>query len=101
MKRILAFDLDGTLAASKSPMTDTMAQLLNNLLDHFHICVISGGNFAQFDKQMLANIKAEPIKLAKLHLMPTCGTRYYKYDVAKSDWEKVDRKSTRLNSSHT
>ena len=38
---------------------------------------------------MLANLKAEPIKLEKLHLMPTCGTRYYKYDVAKNSWEKV------------
>lgn len=89
MKKVLAFDLDGTLAASKSPMSDTMAQLLNNLLDHFHICVISGGKFAQFEKQMLANLKVEPIKLEKLHLMPTCGTRYYKYDVAKNVWEQV------------
>ena len=65
MKKVLAFDLDGTLAASKSPMTDTMAALLDNLLDHFHICVISGGKFAQFEKQMLASLKAEPIKLEK------------------------------------
>ena len=89
MKKVLAFDLDGTLAASKSPMTDTMAALLDNLLDHFHICVISGGKFAQFEKQMLASLKAESIKLEKLHLMPTCGTRYYKYEVAKKAWEQI------------
>ena len=38
---------------------------------------------------MLASLKAEPIKLEKLHLMPTCGTRYYKYEVAKKAWEQI------------
>lgn len=89
MKKVLAFDLDGTLAESKSAMNDHVAELLDALLDHFHVCVISGGKFGQFEKQLLANLKVEPIKLEKLHLMPTCGTRYYKYDVAKSEWEQV------------
>lgn len=89
MKKVIAFDLDGTLAASKSPLEDTMAEALSQLLDHFHICVISGGKFEQFQKQLLANLKVEPFKLEKLHLMPTCGTRYYKYDVSSSDWEQV------------
>lgn len=89
MKKVLAFDLDGTLAESKSAMNDHVAELLDALLDHFHVCVISGGKFAQFEKQLLSNLKVEPIKLEKLHLMPTCGTRYYKYDVAKTEWEQV------------
>ncbi len=89
MKKVIAFDLDGTLAASKSALTDQMAELLNQLLDKFHVCVISGGKFGQFEMQLLANLKAEPSKLKKLHLMPTCGTRYYVYDTAKSGWKKV------------
>lgn len=89
MKKVIAFDLDGTLAESKSAITDSMAGLLNQLLDKFHVCVISGGKFGQFEKQLLANLKAEPAKLERLHLMPTCGTRYYVYDLASADWKQV------------
>lgn len=88
-KKIIAFDLDGTLAESKSPMADEMGEVLGELLDTFQVCVISGGNFAQFEKQLLANLKADPIKLEALHLMPTCGTRYYRYELIKKDWNLV------------
>lgn len=90
MKRqVIAFDLDGTLAPSKSPLPDRMAEALDNLLEKYHVCVISGGKFGQFEKQLLANLKADPAKLERLHLMPTCGTRYYKFDLAQGEWKKV------------
>lgn len=89
MKKVIAFDLDGTLAASKSQLSDRMSDAMNRLLDHFQVCVISGGKFEQFHKQLLSNLQASPDKLEKLHLMPTCGTRYYTYDLAKKDWQKV------------
>jgi phosphomannomutase len=88
-RKIIAFDLDGTLAESKSALADEMAEILNELLAHFQVCVISGGKFEQFDKQLLANLKADPIKLEALHLMPTCGTRYYKYDTVTANWQNV------------
>lgn len=88
-RKIIAFDLDGTLAESKSPLPDEMAEILDELLGHFQVCVISGGKFEQFQKQLLANLKADPIKLEALHLMPTCGTRYYRYDVVQAEWQKV------------
>lgn len=88
-KKVIAFDLDGTLAPSKSPLPDRMGEALDKLLDHYHVCVISGGKFGQFEKQLLANLKAGPANLERLHLMPTCGTRYYKFDAATKDWEKI------------
>lgn len=88
MKKLIAFDLDGTLAASKSPVTDTMVELLNQLLDKFQVCVISGGRFEQFEKQLLSKLN-DPLRLGRLHIMPTCGTRYYKYDSARGEWEKI------------
>ena len=88
-RRVIAFDLDGTLAPSKSPMPDRMSEMLNMLLDYYHVCVISGGRFEQFKKQLLSNLNADPGRLERLHLMPTCGTRYYKYDIARGEWEKV------------
>jgi phosphomannomutase len=89
MKKVIAFDLDGTLAASKSPLTDRMAEVFSRLLDRFEVCVISGGKFEQFDKQLLSGLNADPGKLERLHLMPTCGTRYYTYSLTDHDWKKV------------
>lgn len=87
-KKLIAFDLDGTLAPSKSPLPDKIGQLLKVLLGKFEVCVISGGKFAQFETQLLGGLEASSDELQHLHLMPTCGTRYYLYDIATSNWEK-------------
>lgn len=74
--RLIAFDLDDTLAPSKSPLPDRMAAALRRLLDLVDVCVISGGQFGQFSSQLLDNLGASAEQLSRLHLMPTCGTRY-------------------------
>lgn len=89
VRKVIAFDLDGTLAPSKSPLPDKMAEVLNNLLDKYQVCVISGGKFEQFEKQLLGNLKAEPLKMTRLHIMPTCGTRYYRFNSKTERWDKV------------
>lgn len=89
VRKVIAFDLDGTLAPSKSPLPDRMGAALNSLLDKYQVCVISGGKFEQFEKQLLGNFKAESDKLIRLHLMPTCGTRYYRYDEQQDSWKKI------------
>lgn len=86
-KKLIAFDLDGTLAPSKSALPDRMSFLLNDLLNTYQVCVISGGKFEQFEKQLLGNLQANEEKLKKIHIMPTCGTRYHLYRHGK--WEKV------------
>lgn len=73
---LVAFDLDDTLAPSKSPLPARMAQALRNLLDISQVCVISGGQFSQFETQLLHNLDASETQLERLHIMPTCGTRY-------------------------
>lgn len=77
--RVLAFDLDGTLAESKSAITARMAGDLVRLLDEVQVCIISGGAFPQFQTQVLDHLDAGPEQLARLHLMPTNGTRYYAF----------------------
>lgn len=86
MKKLLAFDLDDTLAVSKSPITDVMAELLGKILEHFDVCIISGGKFEQFQKQVVEQADFSPMQLRRLHLMPTCGTRYYRYDEVGKEW---------------
>lgn len=78
--KLVAFDLDDTLAPSKSPLPARMDAALCSLLDHVDVCIISGGQMGQFRAQVLDNLHASDAQLARLHLMPTCGTRYYRYD---------------------
>jgi phosphomannomutase len=76
--RLVAFDLDDTLAPSKSPVDPRMARLLVQLLGAVEVCVISGGQFGQFESQLIDNLPLDhPEALARMHLMPTCGTQYY------------------------
>jgi hypothetical protein len=75
--RVVAFDLDDTLTVSKSKIDPRMAQLLAQLLASVEVCIISGGKFEQFDSQVLRYIDASAEGLSRLHIMPTCGTRYY------------------------
>ena len=73
----VVFDLDDTLAPSKSTMDPTMSAALARLLDHTQVCIISGGRFEQFEAQALDGFRASDEEMGRLHLMPTCGTRYY------------------------
>jgi len=41
------------------------------------VCIISGGTLRQFRTQVLDHLQAPEELLGRLHLMPTCGTRYY------------------------
>ena len=76
--RLIAFDLDDTLAPSKSAIHPSMVPLLTQLLERVDVCVISGGQIDQFRNQFLTGLADVPAaSLAHLHLMPTCGTQYW------------------------
>ncbi|MDE3082004.1 MAG: HAD-IIB family hydrolase [Acidobacteriota bacterium] len=85
MKKLFVFDLDGTLAESKSSLTHDMAALLIELLGVMKVAVISGGSWAQFETQLLGSLpRAEGFE--NLFLLPTCGTQFFHFDGA---WTKV------------
>ena len=78
--RLIAFDLDDTLAASKSPLSSAMAERLIALLGLVPVCIISGGQFGQFSAQVIEQLgDATPEAFERLHLMPTCGTQYFRF----------------------
>lgn len=85
--RVMAFDLDDTLAVSKSRIDPRMAGLLGRLLGEAEVCIISGGRFEQFEAQVLAHLEVSDDARERLHLMPTCGTRYYRW--LDGDWRTV------------
>lgn len=78
--KLVAFDLDDTLAPSKSPLPEPMAAALRSLLDVSEVAVISGGALPQFRLQLLDNLEAGSDELSRLHLLPTCGTQYLRFD---------------------
>ena len=85
MKKLIVFDLDGTLAESKSSLDTEMASLLHDLLGIVKVAIISGGGWPQFEKQILSNLSADE-RLNNLSLLPTCGTQFYQY---KGTWKKI------------
>ena len=85
MKALIVFDLDGTLAASKSAIDPEMATLLTALLAEAKVAIISGGALPQFEKQVLAHLPQHD-HFDNLSLLPTCGTRFFRYTDA---WHKL------------
>jgi phosphomannomutase len=85
LKKLIVFDLDGTLAESKSPVDAEMSALLHDLLDLVKVAVISGGDWPQFEKQLLFNLPRDE-RLVNLSLLPTCGTKFFQY---ASEWKKI------------
>jgi len=86
MKRLIVFDLDGTLAESKSSLDTEMATLLHDLLSTVKVAVISGGDWPQFEKQLLSKLPHDEC-LENLSLLPTCGTKFYEYN--SGEWKKL------------
>jgi hypothetical protein len=78
VKKLIVFDLDGTLAASKSPLDAEMSLLLHDLLRVTKVAVISGGAWLQFEKQVLSHLPQDEL-LARLSILPTCGTQFFEY----------------------
>ncbi|SPO02090.1 uncharacterized protein DNG_04763 [Cephalotrichum gorgonifer] len=85
MIRLVAFDLDGTLAESKQPLLDSMGEALADLLSVAHVAVISGGDWPQFQKQVASRLPPRA-DISKLWLMPTTGTKLYRFKNGV-DWE--------------
>jgi HAD superfamily hydrolase (TIGR01484 family) len=86
MKKLIIFDLDGTLAESKAALDKEMAALLTDLLKVAKVAIISGGDWPQFEEQVLSNLPDKK-SIKNLSILPTCGTKYYQYK--KSGWKKL------------
>jgi phosphomannomutase len=85
MKKLIVFDLDGTLAPSKSALGTDMSSLLHDLLGIVKVAVISGGDWPQFQKQLLSNLPQDE-RLVNLSVLPTCGTKFFQYS---SGWKEL------------
>ena len=86
-KELIVFDLDGTLARSKTPMDAEMVGLFSSLLEKRMVAVIGGGWFPVFEMQLLASLQGYEHLFSKLLLFPTSGARFLRYE--DGSWKTV------------
>ncbi|MDP3763756.1 MAG: HAD-IIB family hydrolase [bacterium] len=88
---LIAFDIDGTLTRSKSPLEDNplvdtdMSDLLNKLMSKYKVAIISGASYKQFESQILVHLTKDAELLKNLYLLPTNGTTLCTYK--KGAWQ--------------
>lgn len=79
MKRIpklLAFDLDGTLAESKQRLSAQMAERLTALLAKMPVAIMSGADFTQFERQFLSAFE-DTASFSRLYIFPDNAAQCY------------------------
>jgi len=86
VKRLIAFDLDGTLALSKQALDEEMAELLGRLTRVAIVDIISGGDWPQFEKQVVSRMPADA-RLDNLVIQPTTGTKLYRH--RDGQWQRL------------
>ena len=93
-KKIIAFDVDGTLTASKTLITDSMADLIKKLIQKKMVVSIAGGSFHQLETQFLPPFLNDSSMLPFIKnftLLPTSGSQRYEYNEVNKKWEMTDK----------
>src|SRR3989344_5890203 len=78
-KKLIVFDLDGTLAPTKSVMDREMSRLIKALLTAKKVAVIGGGKYQLFKEQFINELAVPKALLKNLFLFPTTSTAFYRY----------------------
>ncbi len=86
-KKLIVFDMDGTLTPSKAPADHEMISLLLRLLDQKKVAVIGGGKYALFKEQLLDRMPRRDTRLTRLFLFPTSSTAFYRF--SRGGWQCV------------
>lgn len=85
-KKIIAFDVDGTLSLSRRQIDLDMAELLKNLLQKIKVAIITGGAFVDIKKQVLSQIGENNELNKNLILLPTNGGGLWVFD---GTWKEI------------
>ena len=85
-KELIVFDLDGTLAETKSTIDREMSVLFSRLLSQKPVAVIGGGQYELFKQQLLTKLHCSKEQLQNLFLFPTTSTVFYRYG---RGWKKI------------
>ncbi|MFH0755049.1 MAG: HAD-IIB family hydrolase [bacterium] len=89
-KKIIVFDLDGTLTESKQNLDKEISDLLSQLLQIKKVAIITGGGFLQLQKQVIDKIPFDANRFKNLYLFPTKGSVMYNFN--GESWQKIYEK---------
>lgn len=85
-KKLIVFDIDGTLTPSKAPADKEMIQLILRLLDEKSVAIIGGGKYSLFKEQLIEQLPNQDKRLERLFLFPTNSTAFYRFN---NSWHEV------------
>jgi HAD superfamily hydrolase (TIGR01484 family) len=91
-KRLVAFDVDGTLSKPRQTIDRSIAKLLTKLLLTRKVGIISGGAFEHIKQQVLDPLDKVKPCLENLILLPTNGGGFWIYN---KEWKEIS--SHKLN----
>lgn len=86
-KKLIVFDIDGTLTPSKAPADQEMIRLLLQLLKEKVVAVIGGGKYTLFQEQLISRMPKRDARLERLFLFPTSSTTFYRF--SRGRWQCV------------
>ena len=86
-KKVIMFDLDGTLAESKADIDREMASLICQLLEHKIVAVVGGGKWLQLKNQFIDRLKCAKTRFENLFIFPHSGGSLYKYETG--EWKLI------------
>ncbi|MFA6463681.1 MAG: alpha-glucan family phosphorylase [Candidatus Paceibacterota bacterium] len=87
-KKVIIFDMDGTLTPSLTPMDEEMTGLFLKLLANFKVGVISGAVFKKFETQIIDTLK-DKTNFSNLVILPANGTSFF---IHKDEWSPLYEK---------
>ncbi len=93
-KKVVVFDLDGTLTESKTAISREMASLFCRLLAKKRVAVMGGGNHSQFKNQFLSFLACPKENYENLFILPVSGGSFYKFHAGK--WKLLYEKTLSL-----
>lgn len=88
MKKVVLFDMDGTLTPPRKKMTWEMANKLSDLQkENFEIGIVTGSDMDYLVSQCDVMFDLSPVDFTSIHYLPCNGTKYYRYK--QSDFEPI------------
>jgi len=85
-KKAVIADLDGTIAESKMPVDNEMAEILLRLIHYIPLAVIGGGSYEKFSEQLVSKLPSNS-NLSNLYLFPTNATAFFYF--SHGTWKKA------------
>lgn len=117
MKKIVLFDMDGTLTEARKKITIEMCRKLDELQKNgYEIGIVTGSDMIYLKQQCDLMLGLGPVNASQIHYLPCNGTKYYKmknnafqmiYEadmkdtIRAEDWQKLNRLLCSLQSAIT